>query len=184
MWWLPGAVERLAQGKRVEPLYEKTIDEQRANDLFRWFRDFGDRFGWRQTSTLTKLQEAANLGGIGIIVARRKLEGRSGHIVVAVPETNGEKAKRNRLGEVTAPLQSQAGSVNFGPARVGRSGGKENNSPTARFGFTPNLCPPKLSSGPDAMFDVGAAPRGRNFFAASLNFLSISLGCFNPLGLR
>ena len=113
VWWLPGAVERLAQGKRVEPLYEKTIDEQRANDLFRWFRDFGDRFGWRQTSTLTKLQEAANLGGIGIIVARRKLEGRSGHIVVAVPETNGEKAKRNRLGEVTAPLQSQAGSVNF-----------------------------------------------------------------------
>jgi hypothetical protein len=113
VWWLPGAIERLARGETVEPLYEKTIDEQRANDIFRWLRDFGARFGWRQTSTPTKLQEAANLGGIGIIVARRKLEGRSGHIVVVVPETTDEAAKRNSTGEVTAPLQSQAGSVNF-----------------------------------------------------------------------
>ena len=113
VWWLPGAIEKWAKGETVEPLYEKTIDEQRANDLFRWFRDFGPRFGWRQTGTLTKLQEAASLGGIGIIVARRKLEGRSGHIVAVVPETEDERAKRDSSGEVIAPLQSQAGSVNF-----------------------------------------------------------------------
>jgi hypothetical protein len=113
VWWLPGAIERLAKGEDVEPIYEKTIDEQRANDLFRWLRDFGSRFGWRATGTLTKLQDAANLGGLGIIVARRKDDGRSGHIVMVVPETDSNSARRNSDGEVIAPLQSQAGSVNF-----------------------------------------------------------------------
>ena len=113
VWWTPGAIEQLAKRQDVEPLYEKTIDEQRANDLFRWLRDFGPRFGWRQTGTLTKLQEAANLGGIGIIVARRKIDGKSGHIVAVVPETNEQKAKRDSGGMVTSPLQSQAGVKNF-----------------------------------------------------------------------
>jgi len=113
VWWLPGAIERLAKGEDVEPIYEKTIDEQRANDLFRWLRDFGPRFGWRATGTLTKLQDAANLGGLGIIVARRQEDGRSGHIVMVVPETDSNRARRNSDGEVIAPLQSQAGSVNF-----------------------------------------------------------------------
>jgi hypothetical protein len=113
VWWTPGAIEQLAKGEKFEPLYEKTIDEQRANDLFRWLRDFGPRFGWRQTGTPTKLQEAANLGGIGIIVARRKIDGKSGHIVAVVPETNDQKAKRDSNGSVTSPLQSQAGVTNF-----------------------------------------------------------------------
>lgn len=113
VWWMPGAIERLARGETVEPLYENTIDEQRANDLFRWLRDFGLRFGWRQTGTLTKLQEAANLGGLGIIVARRKEDGKSGHIVAVVPETADFRAKRDSAGSVVAPLQSQAGTVNF-----------------------------------------------------------------------
>ena len=113
VWWMPGAIERLARGETVEPLYENTIDEQRANDLFRWLRDFGLRFGWRQTGTLTKLQDAANLGGLGIIVARRKEDGKSGHIVAVVPETADFGAKRDPAGNVIAPLQSQAGSVNF-----------------------------------------------------------------------
>ena len=30
-----------------------------------------------------------------------------------VPETNDKKAKRNSAGDVTAPLQSQAGATNF-----------------------------------------------------------------------
>jgi len=113
VWWTPGAIEQLAKGETVEPLYGKTIDEQRANDLFRWLRDFGPRFGWRQTGTLTKLQEAANLGGIGIIVAQRKIDGKSGHIVAVVPETDDQKAKRDSDGSVTGALQSQAGVTNF-----------------------------------------------------------------------
>jgi hypothetical protein len=113
VWWTPGAIERLAQGQTVQPLIGQTIDEQRANDLFRWLRDFGPRFGWRQTGTLNDLQQGANQGATGIIVARRKEDGRSGHIVAVVPETQDQHAKRDATGAVIAPLQSQAGARNF-----------------------------------------------------------------------
>ncbi|MGH7961738.1 MAG: hypothetical protein ACRERD_07900, partial [Candidatus Binatia bacterium] len=113
VWWSPAAIEALARGKTVEPLLGKTIDEQRANDLFRWLRDFGSRFGWRQTGTLGKLQLEVNQGALGLIIARRKEDGRSGHIVVVVPETNDHQARRDAAGEVIAPLQSQAGVTNF-----------------------------------------------------------------------
>jgi hypothetical protein len=113
VWWTPGAIERLTKGEKVAPLIENSITEMRANDLFRWLRDFGPRFGWRQTGSPTKLQQEANQGAIGLIVARRKQDGKSGHIVAVVPETKTETAVRNAAGEVTRPLQSQAGSVNF-----------------------------------------------------------------------
>lgn len=109
----PGAIEKLAQGKTVEPKIGATIDEMRANNLFRWLRDFGSRFGWRQTGTLSKLQVEVNQGAIGLIIARRKEDGRSGHMVAVVPETAEHTATRNAAGEVVAPLQSQAGAVNF-----------------------------------------------------------------------
>jgi hypothetical protein len=113
VWWTSSAIEKLAQGQPVVPNIGSSIDEQRANDLFRWLRDFGLRFGWRRTGTLSKLQQEVNEGAIGIMVARRKEDGRSGHIVMVVPETADEHAKRDATGEVTAPLQSQAGRVNF-----------------------------------------------------------------------
>lgn len=113
VWWTSKAIEQLAQGNVVEPRYGDTIEEVRANGLFRWLRDFGPRFGWRQTGTLTKLQQAANVGGVGLIVARRTNEGSSGHIVMVVPETQAAAARRNGAGEVIAPLQSQAGVTNF-----------------------------------------------------------------------
>ncbi|HEU4766930.1 MAG TPA: hypothetical protein VFS77_06130 [Pyrinomonadaceae bacterium] len=113
VWWTAGAIERLAQGHTVPINLGQTIEEQRANDLFRWLRDFGLRFGWRQTGSLTSLQLEVNQGAVGVIVARRKNDGLSGHIAVVVPETDAESAKRNSAGEVTAPLQSQAGRNNF-----------------------------------------------------------------------
>ncbi|HEU4710383.1 MAG TPA: hypothetical protein VFS76_02405 [Pyrinomonadaceae bacterium] len=113
VWWTAGAIERLAQGQNVPILLGNTIEEQRANDLFRWLRDFGLRFGWRQTGSLTSMQLEVNQGAIGVIVARRKNDGLSGHIAVVVPETDDDSAKRNAAGEVTAPLQSQAGRNNF-----------------------------------------------------------------------
>lgn len=113
VWWSAGAIAKLSAGIPVEPRYGATLDELRANDLFRWLRDFGPRFGWRQTGTLTKLQLAASSGGIGVIVARRKEEGKSGHIVIVVPETEDRRAKWNSSGEVVLPLQSQAGAKNF-----------------------------------------------------------------------
>ena len=112
MWWSQSAIAQLSRGVQVEPRYGATIDEVRANDLFRWLRDWGPQFGWRQTGSLTKLQLAANSGGIGTIVARRKEDGKSGHIVMVVPEIT-KRATWSSSGEVTAPLQSQAGSTNF-----------------------------------------------------------------------
>lgn len=113
VWWNATAIAKLSAGIAVEPRYGATVDELRANDLFRWLRDFGPQFGWRQTGTLTKLQLAANSGGIGLIVARRKEEGKSGHIVIVVPEADERRAKRDTAGEVSMPLQSQAGAKNF-----------------------------------------------------------------------
>ncbi|WP_077145844.1 hypothetical protein [Sphingopyxis sp. KK2] len=113
VWWTSKAIERLRAGEKVEPSYLATVDEMRANALFRWLTDYGSDYGWRQTGTLTKLQDVANAGGLGIICGRNTVEGRSGHIVMVVPETATQKAKRNAAGEVTSPLQSQAGRVNF-----------------------------------------------------------------------
>jgi hypothetical protein len=113
VWWTPGSIEKLAQGKQVEPRLGNTIEEMRANNIFRWLRDFGLRFGWRQTGTLTKLQTEVNQGALGLIIARRVIDGKSGHVVMVVPETGEHSARRNAAGEVIAPLQSQAGSTNF-----------------------------------------------------------------------
>jgi hypothetical protein len=113
VWWTSRALIDLSQGKAVEPLIGNSIAEVRANDLFRWLREFGPSFGWRQTGTLTKLQQEANQGAVGLIVARRKQDGRSGHIVAVVAETENERARRDASGDVTAPLQSQAGISNF-----------------------------------------------------------------------
>ena len=121
VWWTPRALLDIAAGRRIEPLIGDTITELRANDLFRWLRDFGPGFGWRQTGTLDKLQQGANQGAIGLIVARRREDGKSGHIVVVVPEMTDVPARRNAAGEVIAPVQSQAGAANFrrGTGRLG-----------------------------------------------------------------
>jgi hypothetical protein len=113
VWWTPRALIDLTHGQTVEPLIGNTIVEMRANDLFRWLRDFGSMFGWRQTGTLIGLQQNANQGGLGLIIARRKEDGRSGHMVMVVPETSAQAARRDQAGEVIAPVQSQAGARNF-----------------------------------------------------------------------
>ncbi len=113
VWWSQEALERLTRGETVEPRIGATVLEQRANDLFRWLQSFGPRFGWRQTGTLGKLQAEANLGAVALVIARRKLEGRSGHVALVVPEKHEFQARRDAAGEVIAPLQSQAGARNF-----------------------------------------------------------------------
>jgi hypothetical protein len=113
VWWSPPAQQRLLAGDAVAPLIGDTIFEVRANDLFRWLRDFGPAFGWRRAGSTSELQSEVNLGAIGLIVARRKEDGRSGHIVAVVPETDEQRARRDAGGEVIAPLQSQAGTTNF-----------------------------------------------------------------------
>jgi len=115
VWWTPAAIEKLTRGEAVVPKLEATIEEQRANNLFDWLRDFGLRFGWRQTSTLTKLQNEANLGAVGLVIGKNRSNGAPGHVAMVVPEGQGMKARRDGL-EVVVPLTSQAGATNF---RVG-----------------------------------------------------------------
>lgn len=112
VWWTPSAIEQLASGASVDPRLGATIVEMRANALFGWLRDFGLRFGWRQTSTLTKLQAEVNQGAIGLVIARRVEEQRPGHVTIVLPETGEHRARRDAAGDVIAPLQSQAGTVN------------------------------------------------------------------------
>lgn len=113
VWWTSKAIAALGRGENVKPLIGNTVDEVRANDLFRWLRDYGPGFGWRQTGSLSELQQTANQGGVCLIVARRVQDGKSGHIVAIVPETAEQRARRGTDGAVTYPLQSQAGARNF-----------------------------------------------------------------------
>jgi hypothetical protein len=113
VWWTQKALLGIVAGQATAALIGNTVEEMRANSLFRWLRDFGQQFGWRQTGSLTKLQQAANQGGVALIIARRVQDGLSGHVTVVVPEGGVLTAKRDSAGEVTAPVQSQAGSSNF-----------------------------------------------------------------------
>ena len=67
-------------------------------------------------------------------------DGKSGHIVMVVPETQVNTAKRDSTGQVTAPLQSQAGATNF---KYGR--GRPNWNASAGAVFS-NACLPAMSA--------------------------------------
>jgi len=103
----------IAAGRAGEPLDGNTIEEMRADDLFRWSAADGSDFGWQRVPSATDLQNHAILGAVCLIVARRKNDGASGHVPMMVPEADVHKARRSPGGQVSAPLQSQAGSRNF-----------------------------------------------------------------------
>ena len=110
VWWTPEAITKLQAGQAVAPQYGVTMGEVTANALVGWFKDFGPTFGWRLSNSLTELQDQANKGSVVVMVGRAPGHG---HVVAVVPETDAQKAKRNAAGEVTTPLQSQAGRRNF-----------------------------------------------------------------------
>jgi hypothetical protein len=120
VWWTADAVARLRAGEAVGVKYGSTVRELNANALHDWLEEFGTTFGWRRTFDRDDLQNAANGGGVGVIVARRTDLNRSGHISIVVPEGGGTRRARRAAGEVTVPLQSQAGASNF---RYGTSTG-------------------------------------------------------------
>ncbi|MFN3999153.1 hypothetical protein [Algoriphagus sp.] len=112
VWWSSRALIDLSNRVHVPVQYGQTVNELNANNLLRWFYEWGDDFGWRRVFDLTELQAEANKGKICIIAARNLNENRSGHICAVVPENNSEKASRNLDGTIKIPLQSQAGRVN------------------------------------------------------------------------
>lgn len=113
VWWRPAALDSIRQGRAVAAEYGTSVRELRANDLHDWLEDHGPGFGWQAVADLDELQAAANIGEVGIIVAKRYDDGRPGHIAVVVPEHDRFTAARDSAGCIVRPVESQAGSKNY-----------------------------------------------------------------------
>lgn len=111
VWWKKSALKRIKNGEIVKPKYGVTVNELTANAIFDWFEKYGAIFSWHSTTDLTELQKAANQGKVCLIIAKRKIKGRSGHVVAVVPENEVFQAKRES-GIVVQPVESQAGEFN------------------------------------------------------------------------
>jgi hypothetical protein len=113
VWWTDAALEKILEGKEVDVIYEDTVDSIYSSAIHDWFLKWGANFGWERILDVDEMQNKVNTnGGIGIICAKRKEKGLSGHIVPVVPETELHKAFREN-GVVIYPLQSQAGKLNY-----------------------------------------------------------------------
>ncbi|WBY03280.1 DUF1906 domain-containing protein [Ramlibacter tataouinensis] len=120
-WWTGPALVAIGRGETPPVIYDGTVREMQADDLYDWLARFGPAFGWRRVFDTTALQAAADAGGIGVIVADRLQPGRSGHISVVVPETGAQQARRDPDGNVIYPLQSQAGETNLARSTIGKA---------------------------------------------------------------
>jgi len=113
VWWTDESIEKLKAGIAVEPIFEDTVMPIYSSAIHDWFLNWGNNFGWRRITDLDEMQKLVNEeGGIGIICAKRKIVGLSGHIAPVVPEFSSKKAYRED-GKVIFPLQSQAGKINY-----------------------------------------------------------------------
>jgi len=113
VWWTDESIAKLKAGEDVVAVFEETVLPIYSNAIHDWFLTWGSEFGWKQMNSFTEIQEKVNSeGGVGIICAKRKTLGLSGHIVPIVPETEKRKAYREN-DQVIYPLQSQAGKLNY-----------------------------------------------------------------------
>lgn len=113
VWWTDESLEKIKLGQEVEAVFEQTVDRIYSSAIHDWFLQWGVSFGWERMHSAEEIQNKVNAnGGIGIICAKRREKGLSGHIVPVVPETDTHKAYREN-GIVVYPLQSQAGKLNY-----------------------------------------------------------------------
>lgn len=113
VWWTEKALKKILQGQEEEVIFGETVDRIYSSAIHDWFLEWGASFGWQRMFSTDEIQNKVNAnGGIGIICAKRKEKGLSGHIVPVVPETDFHKAYREN-GIVVYPLQSQAGKLNY-----------------------------------------------------------------------
>jgi hypothetical protein len=113
VWWTDESLEKIKQGHEVNAIFDETVERIYSSALTNWFSEWGIHLGWERIDTLEEIQNKVNTnGGVGIICAKRKTKGLSGHIVPVVPETDSHKAYREN-GTVIYPLQSQAGLLNY-----------------------------------------------------------------------
>ncbi|OUL61426.1 hypothetical protein [Flavobacterium sp. AJR] len=113
VWWTDEALDKILNGQDVEAVFEQTVDRIYSSAIHDWFLQWGASFGWKRMFSVDEIQEKVNTnGGIGMICAKRREKGLSGHIVPVVPETDLHKAYREN-DVVVYPLQSQAGKLNY-----------------------------------------------------------------------
>jgi hypothetical protein len=113
VWWTDEALEKILDGQEVEAVFEETVERIYSSAIHDWFLQWGASFGWERMFTAEEIQNKVNTnGGIGMICAKRREKGLSGHIVPVVPETDLHKAYREN-DVVLYPLQSQAGKLNY-----------------------------------------------------------------------
>ncbi|SHN15319.1 hypothetical protein [Flavobacterium xinjiangense] len=113
VWWTDDALQKVLDGQEVEVIFGETVDHIYSSAIHDWFLKWGASFGWKRMYNAHEIQNKVNdEGGIGIICAKRKEKGLSGHIVPVVPETDLNKAYREN-DVVLYPLQSQAGKLNY-----------------------------------------------------------------------
>ena len=113
VWWTDESIQKLQRGEDVTPIFNDTVMPIYSNAIHDWFLTWGESFGWKRMANLTDIQNKVSTeGGVGIICAKRKTAGLSGHIVPIVPETEKKKAFREN-DVVLYPLQSQAGKLNY-----------------------------------------------------------------------
>lgn len=113
IWWTEEALQKILDGEELEVIYGETVDHIYSSAIHDWFLQWGASFGWKRMFSVDEMQSQVNAnGGIGIICAKRREKGLSGHIVPVVPETDLHQAYREN-GVVLYPLQSQAGKINY-----------------------------------------------------------------------
>lgn len=113
VWWTDEVLAKVLEGHEEEAIFEQTVDRIYSSAIHDWFLQWGASFGWKRIHSVDEVQNKVNAnGGVGIICAKRKEKGLSGHIVPVVPETDLHKAYREN-GVVVYPLQSQAGKINY-----------------------------------------------------------------------
>lgn len=113
VWWTDEALQKILKGEEVAVIYGETVDHIYSSAIHDWFLQWGASFGWKRMTCVDEMQtQVNNNGGVGIICAKRKIKGLSGHIVPVVPETDLHQAYREN-GIVVYPLQSQAGMINY-----------------------------------------------------------------------
>jgi predicted chitinase len=113
VWWTDKSLLQIKDDVAVPVEYAKTVREMNANMLLDWFADYGALFGWKRVFDLDVLQAAANSGEVCIIVGQHTNLNHSGHITVVAPEHDGFSASRSSAGDVSRPLESQAGRINY-----------------------------------------------------------------------
>jgi hypothetical protein len=88
-----------------------TVRKLNANALFKWLLDYGTDFGWSEIRNFTALQHLANKNAVCIISAKNRNPGKSGHIVVVIPEWLEKLAiaVRDGRGLVAYPVTSEGG---------------------------------------------------------------------------